>query len=268
VRVETVYNAARAHCVSEMHQFHAKLWEDAERHHTGQPMPPPDRLLLARFQLCRPVLEAIERVRPQDFHNEQELRRFLLDAIRTTPPFSTPPAPEVALVRDALADFITQLSAEQAASYPRVPVRHPISPTRRRKIVQEARQRWRFDTSDYGHPYTAGAVPAETLVLHSRAVRQELGSAPLARIVRAHGIDRVFEIHHEPLQGDVDVEQEPELCLFRGYETYWTSRGVDWLIYASHELVTTFGGAWLIDAIQRAWPQWEKNVALGPAARG
>jgi hypothetical protein len=49
----------------------------------------------------------------------------------------------------------------------------------------------------------------------------------------------------------------------RGLETYWSSRHLDWLIYCSHEDSITFAGAWLVAAIQQAWPTWQQHIRRG-----
>ncbi len=53
---------------------------------------------------------------------------------------------------------------------------------------------------------------------------------------------------------------EPE---YDGREGYWTSEGMDWLLYASHEGSITVAGDWLLEAVKSIWPAWRKHLYTG-----
>jgi pyrrolidone-carboxylate peptidase len=43
-----------------------------------------------------------------------------------------------------------------------------------------------------------------------------------------------------------------------GLEGYWTTLGVEWLIYASHESTLTVAGT-LLDRVKGGWPTWARR---------
>ncbi len=53
---------------------------------------------------------------------------------------------------------------------------------------------------------------------------------------------------------------EPHYNLAEGI---WTSRSLDWIVYASHENSITVGG-WMLAEVKRAWPEWECHIWKTP----
>ncbi|WP_276576012.1 hypothetical protein [Oceanirhabdus seepicola] len=35
---------------------------------------------------------------------------------------------------------------------------------------------------------------------------------------------------------------------------------MDWIIYVSHEVITTFGGEWLVKNLKSIWNDWKTNI--------
>jgi len=92
--------------------------------------------------------------------------------------------------------------------------------------------------------------------------RDALAGAPLAGILRAHGIDAVLEFREGGGAWEIDVrELDPA---YTGDEGFWSTRALDWVIYASHENSITVGGTWLLESIRRAWPAYERHVWSTP----
>jgi hypothetical protein len=93
-----------------------------------------------------------------------------------------------------------------------------------------------------------------------------LGPSWLRGVLAARGVEAVVHFPefaespvHETSLGDASFRYD-------GEEGYWCDAreaGRDWLVYASHEDSVTVGGAWLIDQIQRAWPEWAAHLWNG-----
>jgi len=50
---------------------------------------------------------------------------------------------------------------------------------------------------------------------------------------------------------------------YNGAEGYWSSDGLDWIIYASHESSVTVGG-WLLEEVKQAWSDWNSRIWTSP----
>ena len=87
-----------------------------------------------------------------------------------------------------------------------------------------------------------GAVRPDAVAFQDAYFHREVGAEALRRLLRRRGITRVWQF--EELRLAPDLEQDPIWCTFRrsGGETYWTSRALDWLVYASHERSLTIAG--------------------------
>ena len=53
---------------------------------------------------------------------------------------------------------------------------------------------------------------------------------------------------------------------YNGAEGYWCSQDMDWIVYASHESSITIGG-WLLDEVERVWPNWKERIWTTPFFR-
>lgn len=76
-------------------------------------------------------------------------------------------------------------------------------------------------------------------------------------LLSSRGVTRIWELR------DYGVEYCQDVLLFNptynGYEGYWTSDDLDWIVYASHEDSVTVGG-WLLDRIKARWSDWEQHI--------
>jgi len=83
----------------------------------------------------------------------------------------------------------------------------------------------------------------------------------LRRALRAHGIERIFELRES---GDgIEISVESADFTYDGDEGFWSSGDFAWLVYASHESSITFGGLWLIEAMKAALPQFDRYIYKG-----
>ena len=80
-------------------------------------------------------------------------------------------------------------------------------------------------------------------------------------LLEKQGISKLLELR----EFDDGFELEPAFAKFTytGAEGFWTTAEMDWLIYASHESSITFGGDWLIEAMQSFLPEFHRYIYKG-----
>jgi hypothetical protein len=164
--------------------------------------------------------------------------------------------------RTSYLDHVARLPPEEAAGVPAVPYRRVPSESKRQKIGRELSERWHVDPlHHYWHPLRGEETPADVLAMQDWYFHRDVGVAILQGVLLRHGVTRVWQINE--LRLPPEYELHPSLCEFRGSETYWSSRGLDWLVYTSHEASITFAGPWLIEELKQVWPDWEQRIYTG-----
>ena len=61
---------------------------------------------------------------------------------------------------------------------------------------------------------------------------------------------------------DFERDAETVALVYTGAEGLFASERLDWIVFASHEQVTTVGGV-IVAAIKDAWPSWQSGVWTG-----
>jgi hypothetical protein len=262
-KVKALFNAARRYC--------------------DEPLDRSEGIVLPGDGILDDILLEIERAVPKDFNTEEEVRSYLLDAGRRAKLFTgytargrcderviqyhEPKESERAgseIRRAEYLQYITDLSSEQAALTKPLPYRHAMSGTKRRRVGKKLAERWDVDPcSHYWYPLWRWdqPLPPDVLAFQDAWFHKEVGVEALQNILLRRGITRVWEINE--VREDPEYELDPRLCWFMGgLEMYWSSRELDWLIYASHERSMTFAGDWLINAVKEAWPNWERRIYI------
>lgn len=237
-----------------------------------------EQALHARSALLLAILEEIERSMPGDFASAEEAREFLLAAGRTSRVLSRSvqgrqilgeaepewvPTQRAAMraEREAYLDHVAHLSVDAAMHLPPVPYRHVLSEAERDKVIAPIARRWNVHIDqECWFPLRLEPLPPDVLALQDAYFYVDLGIHRLREILFEHRVRRVWEIHQSALFPD--YEMDARLCDFFsiGGEVYWFSPEVDWLVYQSHEESLTFAGAWLVDEVRSAWPNWRQRV--------
>ncbi|MFL5734107.1 MAG: hypothetical protein ACJ78Q_13010 [Chloroflexia bacterium] len=278
-----------------MTDFGAKTLFNAARRYCIDTSPGPDRVaersmpeaqvheVWAANSMLSAILNEIERAILERFHTVEQMREYLLAAGLKAKVISGEETShqngelivliheprwdedERAAAERALSnylEYIASLSAEEAVKAAPVLYRHRMSETQRRSVRKKLAKRW--DVAPRSHtwfPLRGEPLPPDVLALQDAWFDNEVGAEKLREILLAHGITRIWEIH-ESLLGP-EYEFDPRLCNFWGVETYWSSQELTWMVYKSHESSITFAGYWLINAIQKAWPNWEQRIYTG-----
>ena len=112
----------------------------------------------------------------------------------------------------------------------------------------------------YGGCTDAKFLPPN-VTLHVAAMDDADSYENLRKALTQHGISRVFELREWGCGYEIDVEIVG--FTYTGAEGFWTNGECDWMVYASHEASLTFGGAWLIEKMRNALPQYNRYIYKG-----
>ena len=157
----------------------------------------------------------------------------------------------------SMADLARTASEADLADVEPLPYRRVLSDDEEAREWRAVSNRWGIGPG-YWYPLSDPTVPGlELMAFDAPEFRRDVGIA-LRELLVAQGLRRVLEFR----EGGPARELALELLdpLYDGLEGFWTARGADWIIYASHETSMTVGGAWLIEALKARWPAWQRHV--------
>ena len=157
--------------------------------------------------------------------------------------------------RETFCTYIQDLSESQLQAVQPLPYQRVLSLVESRTLWQGLRNRWQI-IGPYWYPLHPRSL-SDITAFNTDAFEEFCESFSLIDRLSTHGITRIWELR------DYGIEYEQDISLFdpayTGYEGYWTSNHLDWIVYASHEDSTTVGG-WLLEEIKEQWLDWDKHT--------
>ena len=267
---EALHTAARRYCmdrISMWHNRYAKLASAGQDREGVIGKYTPEALAtFPRYNVLEAILAEIERSVPSDFRSMDEIRdRFLLAGQTAESMFTQPPNEQIALrvmseERQLFCDYVRGLTSGDLRSVQPLPYQRVLSESESEGLRAKLKGRWRA-CDGYWHPLSLEDMPPDVIAFQARYFDKEVGAVTFRRILADRGINRVWELREwEP---DYEIDLELLDPVHAEVEQYYTSRELDWLVYVSHESSITFAGAWLIKAVQDAWPNWEQRLYTG-----
>jgi hypothetical protein len=252
---EALHTAARRYCIDRSHLL-------KERDHGEAAGTVRARFdLSARYDVLYAILTDIESLTPDDAASLEEMRHLLIVAGQTTGGFFMPRQPKATEVqamdeeRALFCDYVSALSPEDLRWVHPLPYHRTLSRMEHERLWTQLQVRWGA-IHGYWYPLTGKALPTDVVAVQAAWFYHDVPRETLRGILRDHGLTRIWELREFGPEYEMDVELlEPEDTA----EAYWTSPAMDWLLYASHDSLT-LAGDWLIAAIKRAWPRWDRHT--------
>jgi hypothetical protein len=126
------------------------------------------------------------------------------------------------------------------------------------RLWKQMQEHW--DINGHGwYPITGSDMPPTVVAFEDAWFYNEIPLNVLQGILKRHEITRVWELR-EGHEAGYEMDTAFLDLYYDGTEGYWTSEGMDWLIYVSHENSLTVAGEWLIAAIKVLWPRWNEHL--------
>lgn len=214
-----------------------------------------------RYNLLNAIRVELERIDPEKLDDLDSTRSLLILAGEVAEDESTrPPNGEIetgvmAEEREAFCQYVRKLKPIELDAIENLPYRRALAKEESKSIWEQVRTRWQIQEG-YWYPLSDCNLP-DIQAFDTEAFDMAVPRETLLKILMARGIGRVFELR------EYGPEYEEDLALFEpsynGAEGYWTSNGLEWIIYASHESSITVGG-WMLNELKTLWPTWEAHV--------
>jgi len=268
--IQVLHNAARHYCMEQSARWHrqyadlaaargertavrAGSWSFTDAAYD----------IFPRYQVLNAIQSDVERFVPGDFQSADEMRWLLIAAAETAQnvftKFENPVAVRAADdERRRFAEFIRFVDAGQLNTLPLLPFRRILGEIEHRKLHQAFTFRW---GKWYGGSVDSADAGADAVTLHTAAMANPKAYDDLRQLVAAHGISRLFELRE---WGDgCELDTANAGFTYNGAEGFWTSNGMAWMVYASHESSITFGGLWLAEGMRGFLPLFQRYLYRG-----
>ncbi len=259
-----LHTAARRYCLERIERGDA--WY--RRVKDLKDLPPEGRHDIDLRNVHVYILPEIERVVAADFVTTTELHAFLMTCARTAP-ISEPTAgstPEddriIGDERDRLCAYLASLSPQDLQKIEPLPYRRILQDREAERLWQRLGCRWGVPRHGFWYPLQdGGGVPHNTVAFNDEWFVKGVPPLLLRQILARRGIKRIWQLSMEGRQYEMDLT-----LLFSSYrqtEAYWTADKMDWVLYQSHEYSLTVAGPKLLNAVKKAWPEWDKHLYTG-----
>lgn len=263
-----LHTAARRYCL-ERHAHWCERYSEVmrqgrDRQPDGYHYTPAALATFPRYNVLNAIRVELERIDPARLGDLEDTRALLVLAGRAAEDmFTQPPNGEIeqramAEEREAFCRYVAGFQGSDLDAIAALPCRRVLTAEESRSIWSALRARWRIPAG-YWYPLADCALP-DIVAFNAEAFAAAVPHQRLQDILTARGIERVWELR------EFGPEYEQEVSLieprYHGAEGYWSSEGLAWVIYASHENSVTVAG-WLLQEFKKEWPSWEALVWTG-----
>ncbi|MCP4101705.1 MAG: hypothetical protein GY750_09805 [Lentisphaerae bacterium] len=154
--------------------------------------------------------------------------------------------------------FVNTLPGAEALEAAPLPYRRTLAADEARRWRESILEAWELDGPDFWEPLRTDVVRGRS-VLALRAESFLRGNEPsgpasvaISEALHALGVSRIIELRE--YGPEFERESSTAEFLYTGAEGLFFSRDLEWLIFASHEGVTTLGGS-NVEQLRADWPE-------------
>jgi hypothetical protein len=228
------------------------------------------KAIYPRYNVVDAIRVEVERLDPDSLPDVETLVERLLHAgyygesFMTTGKTGEVEARAMNDERQRFVEWVEQSAQHVPTSVEPLPYRRTLSEDEVRRWWAAVEASWPIEGGGWWAPINECAS-GNPLALDASAfwdADDADGPATLAvrRAVGELGVRRVIELREYGPSFEVDLDAF--FPTYNGAEGTFTSEGLGWLIFASHEGATVIGGT-VVDSMKRLWPAWETAVWKG-----
>lgn len=161
--------------------------------------------------------------------------------------------------RSAFVAWVHRTLQELPESVPSMPYRRTLTSDESARWKAGLEQRWGLESGGWWKLIVEPEDGDRVLLLEAETFweGESAGRATAAvrAVLRALGVARIIELREYGPEYEVDLDLfDPA---YNGAEGLFTSDGLAWLVFASHEGVSAIGGS-IVAPLKREWPEWSE----------
>ena len=246
---DQIITLARRYCIDN-HKF----WSDKyQNERTGKSIPytysDNDYNLFPRYNVLTAILKGVETVVGKSFNSSEfcknELKKIGLESQTFFTAGKQNQIASLAILdeRQKFLKFIDQIAIDQIANVEPLPYRRRILEIEGAEITDLLSKRWNFDGC-YWEPLNT--CSPELFIFFEKSNLSKEDFDKIKMIIDSNP-SRILEVViEEGYCYEIDSSEFDPDC----YETIYTNKTYDWIVYGSHENTIAFGGSWLLKEIE------------------
>lgn len=158
--------------------------------------------------------------------------------------------------RSEFTAFVNEMPSGAGVAAEPLPFRKTLNEAEAEHWRRRVQEEWQLDGLDFWEPLRSDVVRGRpAVVLRSDSFWGDeradgLASLALRTAMRVLGVDRLIELREYGPEFERDAATAE--LVYTGAEGLFFSEGLDWLVFASHEGVTTLGGT-IVTQLRAGW---------------
>jgi hypothetical protein len=262
---EALITAARRYC-KDNHSYWADKYSN-ER--TGDDFPynytDNDYNMFPRYNVLSAILDSVETLVGYNYQDIDTCKNDLINlGLKANNVSTTGEHNNIALnamqeERKKFIAFIEKIASEDLTSIEPLPYRRRLKKEESDQIRQALLEKWNFE-GNHWEPLEE-LSPEPTIFLMKDNITDSDYKQIINKIIE-HCDTKLFEITEDGSDAEIEFSLFHPDC----YETIYCDKGLDWIVYGSHESTVAFGGVRLLDFIQNLYADrqdkinmWEQN---------
>ncbi len=245
---DKIITLARRYC-SENFSFWADKYSN-EKSGNNNPYSDNDYNIFPRYNTLTAILKGVEKIVGKSFDNIDQCKNELKSLGQDSQtPFTKGKQNEIEKKaiqdeRQKFIHFIDSITDQQIETVEPLPYRRRLLEKEANEIREKLLEYWNFDGS-YWEPLTS--CSPKPFIFFTKDNLTDQDYEKIKKIIADRAENKIYEITEEQYDYLTDnSEFEPD-C----YETIYTDKNFDWIVYGSHEGTIAFGGAWLLTELDR-----------------
>ncbi|MBK9285869.1 MAG: hypothetical protein IPM51_16360 [Sphingobacteriaceae bacterium] len=206
--------------------------------------------LSTQQSIANGLLNGVEYIVGKQFDNlndlKDELKQLAQDnlKIKTSGYSKAGHLKQIELERQKYVDFVDNLDIQNLNTIQALPYRRRLSEIEAKTVRQNLELFWKFD-GGYWEPLTV--CSPKPFYFYNTDKLDKLDYENLIKIISKITNDRIYEITEERLDYEIDISEFDK----DNFETIYTDKKNQWIIYLSHEGTIAFGGQQLMDEFDK-----------------
>ncbi len=245
---DKIITLARRYC-SENFSFWADKYSN-EKSGNNNPYSDNDYDIFPRYNALTAILKGVETIVGKQFDNidqcKVELKSLGQDSQTSFTKGKQNEIEKKAIhdERQKFINFIDSITDQQLETVEPLPYRRRLLEMEANEIREKLLKHWNFDGS-YWEPLTS--CSPQPFIFFSKDNLTDQDYEKIKEIIADRAENKIYEITEERYDYLTDNSEFDPDC----YETIYTDKNFDWIVYGSHEGTIAFGGAWLLTELDR-----------------
>lgn len=254
--IEALITLTRRYCLDNF-----SFWADKyskESSGNNNPYSDKDYDIFPRYNVLTAIRQGIELFVGQHFETLEACKATLKEIgftsqnIFTTGKQNKIAANAIQDERNKFIAFIGKVTIEELQNVEALPYRRRLKTDEAKSIRKQLKKIWGYD--HYWEPIEHASPKETVFLMKANIISSDYDK--IIDIVKEKSDAKIFEISEDHIDYEIEIDSFDPDC----YETIFTDKTYNWVIYGSHESTLAFGGTWLVTFMKQLFADRENKL--------